>query len=134
MNSQNTIKIIVALVIGLALGYALSAVRPEAKQSAVTSNSMMHQMPDGSMMSNGNNSMQSMMTDMMAGLQGKTGDEFDKEFLSEMIVHHQGAVEMAQSALKNAKHQEIKDLADGIISAQNKEIEMMKGWQMSWYK
>lgn len=94
----------------------------------------MHYMANGKMMSNEESHMEGMMQDMMEGLQGKTGDDFDKAFLSEMIVHHQGAVEMAQSALKNAKHQEIKDLAGNIITAQNKEIGMMKEWEMSWYK
>jgi uncharacterized protein (DUF305 family) len=41
---------------------------------------------------------------------------------------------MANAALKNAKHQEIKDLANAIISAQTKEINQMKEWQTNWYK
>jgi uncharacterized protein (DUF305 family) len=48
-------------------------------------------------------------------------------------MHHQGAVQMAQAALQNAKHQEIKDLAQNIITAQNKEIAEMKQWQQQWY-
>jgi uncharacterized protein (DUF305 family) len=89
-------------------------------------------MPDGTMMG-GNTDMASMMANMNAGLQGKTGDTFDQEFLAEMIVHHQGAIDMAKLALTNAKHQEIKDLAQAIISAQTKEINEMRQWQKSWY-
>ena len=81
----------------------------------------------------GMNGMAGMMKGMMMGLEGKTGDEFDKAFLSEMIMHHEGAVEMAQAALANAKHQEIKDLAKNIISAQNKEIADMQKWSTDWY-
>jgi uncharacterized protein (DUF305 family) len=77
--------------------------------------------------------MSAMMANMNAGLQGKTGDAFDQEFIAEMIVHHQGAIDMAKLALTNAKHQEIKDLANAIISAQTKEITQMKQWQKSWY-
>lgn len=91
-------------------------------------------MSDGSMM--GNNmpmDMDDMMADMNASLQGKTGDAFDKAFISEMIVHHEGAVSMAELALKNAKHQEITNLAKAIIAAQNKEITDMKSWQQLWY-
>jgi hypothetical protein len=73
------------------------------------------------------------MSSMNAALQGKTGDAFDKAFLSEMIVHHQGAVAMAQLALQNANHTEIKQLAAQIILAQDKEISEMQGWQKSWY-
>jgi uncharacterized protein (DUF305 family) len=95
-----------------------------------------HMMPNGEMMSNGTESMSmaDMMTSMNAELQGKTGDTFDQVFLSEMIIHHEGAVEMAQLALTNAKHQEIKDLAKAIIAAQNKEIADMKGWAKAWYQ
>lgn len=95
-----------------------------------------HMMPNGEMMSNGTESMSmaDMMQSMNAELQGKTGDAFDQAFLSEMIIHHQGAVEMAQLALTNAKHQEIKDLAKAIIAAQNKEIADMKGWMKAWYQ
>lgn len=70
---------------------------------------------------------------MAQGVQAATGDAFDTQFLSDMIVHHQGAISMATSALKNAKHQEIKDLAKNIIAAQNKEITEMQAWQLQWY-
>jgi len=98
------------------------------------SNGMMHQMPDGTMMGgNKQMDMNSMMSAMMAGLNGKKGDEFDKAFLSEMIVHHQGAVVMAQAVLKNSKRPELIKLANDIISAQTGEITMMKGWQKAWF-
>lgn len=79
-------------------------------------------------------SMHGAMTDMMAGLHGKTGDAFDQAFLSEMIVHHEGAIEMAEAALMHAKHDEIKRLAHAIITAQTKEIEDMRQWESVWYK
>lgn len=81
-----------------------------------------------------NTSMNNTMTGMMSGLQGKTGDAFDKEFLSEMIVHHQGALEMAKAVLATSKRPELIKLANDVISAQTKEIDMMKGWQSAWFK
>lgn len=72
------------------------------------------------------------MNDMASALQGKTGDAFDKAFLAEMIDHHQGAIDMANLAKQNAKHQEIKDLANDIVIAQTKEINEMKSWQSQW--
>ena len=72
------------------------------------------------------------MNAMSGYLQGKTGDSFDKAFLSEMIVHHQGAINMATLAKQNAKHDEIKKLADEIVVAQTKEITEMKQWQLQW--
>jgi len=69
---------------------------------------------------------------MQNKLQGLKGEECDKEFLKQMILHHEQAVEMSQYAATNAKHQEIKDLASAVISAQTKEIEQMKQWQKDW--
>jgi uncharacterized protein (DUF305 family) len=73
------------------------------------------------------------MSAMMTGLEGKTGDDFDKAFIEQMTIHHEGAIRMAQAALTSAKHQEIKDLAQGIITAQAKEIQQMSEWNNSWY-
>ncbi|CAN5431414.1 hypothetical protein BH10PAT3_BH10PAT3_0670 [soil metagenome] len=72
------------------------------------------------------------MSEMATLLQGKTGDEFDKAFIAEMIVHHQGAIDMAKLAKSNAKHDEVKGLADDILAAQSKEIDMMQTWQTQW--
>jgi uncharacterized protein (DUF305 family) len=72
------------------------------------------------------------MNSMVNDLKGKAGDEFDKAFISGMIEHHQGAIDMATMAKQNAKHDEIKTMADDIISAQAKEIDMMKQWQAQW--
>lgn len=72
------------------------------------------------------------MDDMTADLQGKTGDEYDKVFISSMITHHEGAVAMAKLSAQKAKHDEIKKMSDDVISAQEKEISEMKQWQMNW--
>ena len=78
-------------------------------------------------------SMHSMtMADMVNSLKGKIGDDFDKAFILGMIEHHQGAIDMANEAKKSAKHEEIKQMADEIISAQSKEIDMMRQWQKEW--
>lgn len=76
--------------------------------------------------------MDAMMKAMNAGLLGKTGDTFDKAFLTEMIVHHQGAIDMAKLAQKQAKHEELVELSENIITAQTNEIEQMKKWQKEW--
>ncbi|MFZ2522626.1 MAG: DUF305 domain-containing protein [Minisyncoccia bacterium] len=74
-----------------------------------------------------------MMIDMTNDLKGRTGDDFDVVFLNQMIVHHQGAVDMANLALNNAKHPEIVELSKNIIEAQNREISDMKTWMKTWY-
>lgn len=78
-------------------------------------------------------SMQDMDMDEMAqSMQGKTGDAFDKAFIDAMIVHHQGAIEMAEMAEIRAKHQEIKQLSKDIITAQTNEITLMQQWLKDW--
>lgn len=116
-------------VITLLVGYGFGLMTVKEKAPSVS----MHAMPDGTMMTGEGMSMTEMMSSMNSELKGKVGDDFDAAFLSEMIVHHEGAVEMAELALTNAKHKEVKDLATAIISAQNTEIGQMKAWQKSWY-
>ena len=77
--------------------------------------------------------MSAMMAEMNRALAGKTGDEFDEVFIREMIVHHEGAVEMAKAALTAEARPEIVDLANEIIAAQEAEIALMKEWQASWF-
>lgn len=72
------------------------------------------------------------MTEMMAKLQGLTGEAFDREFLAQMIVHHQQALDMVTGAESRAKHDEIKKLARDIAAVQDSEITQMKRWQTEW--
>lgn len=62
-----------------------------------------------------------------------TSTPFDQRFLAAMISHHQGALDMAREALTEAEHGEIKLLAQEIITAQEREITQMRGWQQQWY-
>ena len=55
-----------------------------------------------------------------------TGD-FDLDFATMMIPHHQSAVEMAEMYLPKAKDEKIKSMAQNIITSQKKEIEDLKG-------
>ena len=56
----------------------------------------------------------------------------DVAFATNMIPHHQQAVEMAEFAEERAGSQEIKDLAAQIKAAQGPEIETMTGWLAAW--
>jgi uncharacterized protein (DUF305 family) len=63
-----------------------------------------------------------------------TGDQpYDLLFLDSMIVHHQGAIDMAQDALANAEHSELKSFAQNVIMQQDGEITQMKVWRGKWY-
>lgn len=74
--------------------------------------------------------------DMGMGAMGINEDvnvPFDQRFIGAMISHHQGAIGMAQMALEQAEHEEIRTLAEAIISAQSAEIEQMLDWLAEWY-
>ena len=64
----------------------------------------------------------------------ETAKPFDKEFITEMIPHHQSAVMMAQMLKASTNRAEMERLADDIISSQSKEIEQMREWYNNWYK
>jgi len=70
----------------------------------------------------------------MKKLRSLSGNDFDLEFIREMIPHHQGAVIMARGALQRSTKPEIKALANAIIKAQEAEIVQMKEWQSEWSK
>lgn len=60
------------------------------------------------------------------------GEDYDRYYMAMMIGHHQGAIDMAELAQTKAKHTELKDAADDIISSQTKEINDMIAWQKAW--
>ena len=64
---------------------------------------------------------------------GKSNQQFDYQFIKSMITHHQGAIDMAKSALTNSQHPEIRQAAQKIINDQTTEIDQMKNWRMQWY-
>lgn len=72
------------------------------------------------------------MSDMTEQLKAKTGDDFDKAFIEMMIPHDEGMVAVAQLAPTQAKHDEIKKLAQDIVTTQSGQINDMKMWQANW--
>lgn len=64
--------------------------------------------------------------------QALTGEQ-DRDFMRMMIAHHQAAVDMARAQLAYGKHPQLQALARNIISAQEKEIQEMRGWLHQWY-
>ena len=83
---------------------------------------------------NGMMTMNSSMNEMMQSLEEAEREDFDLAFMNSMMVHHEGAIEMAKEAKTKGMHGEIRNLADDIIEAQENEIEQMKMWQRQWSK
>lgn len=79
----------------------------------------------------------------MTHMDGMSGDvralaavpasEFDREFLSQMIPHHEMAIMMAQMLQAATQRPEMKQLAENIITSQSSEITSMRGWLKAWY-
>jgi uncharacterized protein (DUF305 family) len=57
----------------------------------------------------------------------------DRHFIEQMIPHHEGAISMAELALRRSKRTEIKTLAEAIIKAQTKETKDMSEWYENWF-
>ena len=116
MENKNVPLLIGVALLGLVLGYVIGISQsPYEHRSAPVSD------------------MHGAMGDMMTEKKKKTGDELDKAFLDEMIVHHEGAVQMAQALLVGTKRPELIEMGNNIITAQTGEIEMMKKWRASWF-
>ena len=73
------------------------------------------------------------MNKMMVQHLGKADPQYDARFIDMMIPHHEGAVMMAQHALKHSERPELKAMAQKVIKDQQKEIEQLKAWRKSWY-
>ena len=50
----------------------------------------------------------------------------DGAFIAEMVPHHEGAIEMAEVAVEEAEHPEVRELAESIISSQGEEIAQLE--------
>lgn len=71
--------------------------------------------------------MSGMMTaEDMAALEAADGQQFEKMWLSMMIAHHQGAIEMAQTEQAEGEYDPAVQLAGEIVSAQAEEVERMQ--------
>lgn len=71
---------------------------------------------------------QQAMNTMMAGMMVTYTGNADIDFVSGMIPHHQGAIDMAKVELQFGKDPAMLKLADDIIKAQESEITFMQDW------
>jgi uncharacterized protein (DUF305 family) len=63
----------------------------------------------------------------------KNASDFDREFLAQMIPHHQMAIMMSTMVLNRATKPEIRNLAQFMIDSQSSEIKQMQQWFEDWY-
>ncbi|MBC2642872.1 MULTISPECIES: DUF305 domain-containing protein [unclassified Rhodococcus (in: high G+C Gram-positive bacteria)] len=67
-----------------------------------------------------------MSADQMDTLTALSGAEFDRQWLTMMIEHHAGAIDMANTELANGENPEARQMASDIVTAQQKEIADMQ--------
>jgi uncharacterized protein (DUF305 family) len=60
-------------------------------------------------------------------------EDFDKEFLEQMIPHHRMAVMMTRMTGRAGGREELRALADSMRREQTREIRMMESWYRDWY-
>jgi len=122
MDTKTNTKILISTVVGIILGAGGVMAFSQNNETAMPS------------VSNDTATPHSMQQDpMMSALQGKKGESFDREFIIQMIAHHQGAIQMAELALQTSKRSEIKGLSIEIIAAQKLEIQQMQEWHQTWF-
>lgn len=84
-------------------------------KAAKASEDMGHDMGMGGMLTD----------DQMEELAAASGEEFDRLFLEGMILHHEGAIQMAQMVI-DSSNAEVKALAEAIVESQTTQIELME--------
>jgi uncharacterized protein (DUF305 family) len=83
-------------------------------------------------MSGMDHSMDGMMSDSdMQDLDAAEGTEAEQLFLSQMIEHHTGAIEMAQTEIEDGQNPDAIEMAEGIVATQEDEISRMRALQTS---
>ena len=72
----------------------------------------------------------------MSKLEALAGNDFDVEFVRQMVPHHEGALLMSRALIQRnddeAPRTELRRLAESIIKTQDLEIAQMKKWLAEW--
>lgn len=112
-------QILIYALMGLAAGIAITGISPFRKLEAQEF-TLGQQFPDR-------------FSQVAPVPKGGMGMQHDRHFIEKMIPHHADAVSMADLALKQAKHAELKQLAVAIKKTQTQEIQEMRRWYKQWY-
>lgn len=132
MNRNTILVAIIALLVGGIGAYILTTYQENYWRGGMMSQNPgdnreemgAHRMPDGEMMDDVNG-MDYMMAMMVSS---------EREFIEEMIPHHQEAVDTAKEVIeRGGTTSEIKRLVENIVVAQEREIADMKSWYQAWY-
>ncbi|MEK8073209.1 DUF305 domain-containing protein [Rhodococcoides navarretei] len=115
----------------LSLASAIAAAQqPEMDQMTTWLTEWGQPMPDmdmGDMGGMDHSSGSGMMTAQdMDALMAASGPEFDRQWLTMMIAHHTGAIEMANTEIADGSNPDALEMARAIVATQQQEIETMQ--------
>jgi hypothetical protein len=99
--------------------------RTHLAHGAMSIRQVAHRLPGSEeqlFLSENNTAMDRMMADMTIK---PTGD-VDRDFVAMMVPHHQGAVDMANAELKYGNNEQLRRLAQHIVTSQEQEITVMR--------
>jgi uncharacterized protein (DUF305 family) len=91
MSKNTIVAIVLALIVGGGIGYFI------APKGTMNTSTMSNQMTADSQ------DTQNAMDSMVANLKDKKGEDLDLAFIEGMIIHHEGAIEMAKIVLEKNK-------------------------------
>ena len=70
---------------------------------------------------------------MMDHLADLSGEEFEIEFLTMMIRHHEKAIREGMHCVDHAYHKGLIELCESMVQTQTEEILLMEQWLCEWY-
>ena len=95
----------------------------KALKEKIKKNPQVNKQAEASYLKAYNNIFQTMIMSMQ---NAKPTGNIDKDFLEEMIPHHEGAIKMSQNILKYTQNQELRAILQNIITTQQKQLTEMK--------
>lgn len=129
MNTNTLLYGIIGVLLGGIIGYALGQATGDPQLHQMTDDTPAEQIPamPGPGMGMMNDDMPMMDHSAMMV-------DSEREFIEGMIPHHQEAVDTAKEVIeRGGTTPAIEELVTNIVSAQETEIALMKGWYEDWY-
>jgi uncharacterized protein (DUF305 family) len=123
------------VVLSAACGQTANVDHSKMDHNSMNHNSMPMNsaMNQNSMPMNSNMNHNSMDHSAMKSDPNAASAPFDLQFIDTMSQHHQGAIEMSETALKKSANDELKKFAQKIIDDQKKEITQLATWRKTWF-